>query len=705
MFYSADMYPGFLTGQKFWFETFERFKTFPWWDPYVDFGTSFLYNPTRGSFYPLNYLQLFVSPLFYFRWTGYLHLLLLTAAFYSWGKTRKVAPLLLLTLSLLIATSPFINVFSVTSIIYLHAVTWTAWIFAELEKSDTPKFSLFRFLIFWTLLIGVGEPFCAFLSGVGTIAHLYPRKKWKVLLCFFALCIVIGALVFGHALAILPYTTRRTGIGESVSLSFSLHPYRLITLLSPLFYGHPFLNNFDPDSATNDSPYTPRFFFDTLYFSLPLVIFAIMGIRDAFRKKNWIPLLLLAFGCSLAFGRWGLMKYVAKIPPFSFLRYPEKMIWVSSILFLGFSLKNFFDGETHSLKKDKLILALIGLAVIIPIFAAAPEYPIAAVSFLVGVSIFVFPATKDLILAFLVLGLLQNYLAFPTQRVAPAIRDREVSKTGVDLLERIPEGSLNRMEITPNFFDDGYPHENLLWGSNMVFRRASLFSYESINTPLNEEIKVLLYGENYQDSVAAKEKAHSAKEISDAVQLTNLHLIAVKNDRPMQSLLASVESSNAIFNVEKGDGKALYLIPKEKPSPAWYFSSLKKWDSSSKSHLMWPPQVDTARPFFQGVQKRRWEFPVQECSLLLNPQNLKDSAIFLVDENHLMLDADLPCEGWVFLSQNLFPGWRAFESGVEIPLYPMNESLTGFNLNKGKHHIELYFHPFQALFKTLLPFL
>lgn len=704
MFYSADHYPGFFIGQKFWFETFEKFKTFPWWDPYVDFGTSFLYNPNRGVFYPLNYLQFLVSPLFYYRWNWVGHLLIFAAAIFSWGKTKQVSPLLLFTLTLLIVTSPFINVFSVTNIVYLHAVAWTAWIFAELEKRHTGQFSLGRFLIFWALLISVGEPFSAFLSGVSTLVYFSLEKRKKWLLSFLILCLVVGILVFGHAFLILPYTTRRGGVGESVALSFSLHPYRLITLFSPLFYGHPFLHNFDPDSVTNDSPYSPRFFFDTLYFPLPVILLAFLGLRECFRKKQGLTLGLLLFGLSLSFGRWGLMKYVSKIPPFSFLRYPEKMIWTTAILFLGFGLKNFSENSEHALKKDKGILFLLGLACVLPFLAKTPEYGIGIASLVLAAAIFLLPATQDLILAFLVVGLIQNYLAFPDQRVAPAETENQLTKTAADILTKIPEGSLDRIEVTPHFFEDGYPHGNLLWGSNMVYRRASLFSYESINTPLNEQMKVLLYGDNYQDSSITREKPRDPERVEEAIRLTNLHLIAVKEDKPMMSLVPSVESKNAIFQAQKGDGKTVFLIPKSLPSPVWYFPKLETWKKSD-SPLKWPPSVDRENPFVSGVKKKGFETAPKECESPLSPEPLKEDSVYLLNENHFLLDVDLPCEGWIFLSQNLFPGWRAHDSnGNELPLYSLNETLTGLNLSKGKHHIELTFHPWWALMKTFIPF-
>lgn len=704
MFYSADQYPGFLVGQKFWFEIFDRFKTFPWWNPYVDFGTSFIYNPMRGTFYPLNYLQLFVSPMTYFRWNWYLHLLILAWAFFSWGKVKNVSPLLLFTLTMLFITSPFINVFSVTCLVYLHAVTWTAWVFTELEKRNVNQFSLIRFILYWCLLISVGEPFCAFLSGVATLVILYKDKEWKGLIAFFSTCAIVGLLVFGHAFVMLPYSIRQSGLGEGVTLSFSMHPYRLVTLFSPLFFGHPFLKNFDPDSVTNDSPYTPRFFFDTLYFCLPFILLACMGIREAYHKKKWPLLGLLAFGLSLSFGRWGLMAIVAKIPPFSFLRYPEKMIWVTSILFGGFALKDFSSEKTHELKKDKLVLTLVALGCVLPLFAKTPEYLIALFSLLIGAAIFLVAETELLIYCFLILGLLQNFIAFPTQRVAPADRENLISKSATTILQKIPEGSLNRIEITPSFFSDGYPHENLLWGSNMNYRRASLFSYESVNTPFNEEIKTLIYGDNYQDSMTAREKPQDPKTINDAVQLTNLHVIAAKADQPMTSLLPSVESQQAVFGVEKGENNTIFLIPKSTPSPVWYFAKLERWQKGMQ-RLNWPPKVDTEKPFMGGVQRKKSDFAIEECQTNLMPEKIKPDSLYLVNENHMMLDVETNCSGWIFISQNLLPGWRGYEDGKEIPLYFMNEALLSVNVQKGKHHLEFKFEPWTALFKTFIPFL
>ncbi len=62
VYYGADQYPFFFTGQRFWWESFHRFGSLPLWNSYINLGTSFLYNPTWGVFYPPHFVQAVVSP-------------------------------------------------------------------------------------------------------------------------------------------------------------------------------------------------------------------------------------------------------------------------------------------------------------------------------------------------------------------------------------------------------------------------------------------------------------------------------------------------------------------------------------------------------------------------------------------------------------------------------------------------------------------
>src|SRR4030042_4533932 len=139
VFYSADLYPFFFTGQRFWWECFHRSGVFPLWNPYINLGTSFLYNSTWGIFYPLYYIQAIISPLAYFRFGWLFHLVLLAWALFRWCRIAGVNRATYGWISVLVTTAAFTNIFSVTNLIYLNGIVWSTWILSELELRHNNK--------------------------------------------------------------------------------------------------------------------------------------------------------------------------------------------------------------------------------------------------------------------------------------------------------------------------------------------------------------------------------------------------------------------------------------------------------------------------------------------------------------------------------------------------------------------------------------
>ncbi len=79
-------------------------------------------------------------------------------------------------------------------------------------------------------------------------------------------------------------------------------------------------------------------------------------------------------------------------------------------------------------------------------------------------------------------------------------------------------------------------------------------------------------------------------------------------------------------------------------------------------------------------------------------QPVKDSvasvAVSKTDPNHLVYNAYTPNPGFLVFSETYYKnGWIAFIDGESQPIYPVNYSLRGLKVPKGKHTIEFKFEP------------
>ncbi|MCU0229566.1 MAG: YfhO family protein [Bryobacterales bacterium] len=73
--------------------------------------------------------------------------------------------------------------------------------------------------------------------------------------------------------------------------------------------------------------------------------------------------------------------------------------------------------------------------------------------------------------------------------------------------------------------------------------------------------------------------------------------------------------------------------------------------------------------------------------------------------NSVRLQASTPCGGLVILSDNAFPGWRAFVDGKEAAIHQPYSSLRGVVVQPGEHRIEMQYQPTSVWLGGLLSIL
>ncbi|MGC8718845.1 MAG: YfhO family protein [Thermodesulforhabdaceae bacterium] len=73
------------------------------------------------------------------------------------------------------------------------------------------------------------------------------------------------------------------------------------------------------------------------------------------------------------------------------------------------------------------------------------------------------------------------------------------------------------------------------------------------------------------------------------------------------------------------------------------------------------------------------------------------------DTNRITIKAEFPSDaGFVVLSDQYFPGWKAFVDGQEVPIYQVNGLVRGVVVPKGTHMVEFIYRPVKIYVATVI---
>ncbi len=301
-----------------------------WYNPYNGGGEYFLLNPQINLFYPLTYL-FFLPPHIAFQLFQLFQILICFIGIFllskSYGLNEKE------------------SIFSAFSVIFsgLFLSLWDlsfemgclSFSFLTLWSLKEKRYNFF--LLFFSLIFFSGEPFTFFLFLLFLIFFVFIEKiSFKKILKPFAILIVFFSGILFSIISILPYTTRT----EKSSLVFEGINYKKILSLSSgtaSFYN------------TNEYSYIPVLFFGTyIFFNFLQSLFS--------KGRNKYYLIPFFFFLILSMGTNGMFSFLYKIPPFSFLRYPERFLPLTLIPMVI---------ESFEKKEKKLLPFLLHFSLII----------------------------------------------------------------------------------------------------------------------------------------------------------------------------------------------------------------------------------------------------------------------------------------------------------------------------------------------------
>ena len=164
---------------------------------------------------------------------------------------------------------------------------------------------------------------------------------------------------------------------------------------------------------------------------------------------------------------------------------------------------------------------------------------------------------------------------------------------------------------------------------------------------------------------------------------------------PPGSSRTAGETAGTAYSLAYQDQDVLIYQKKEVYPPAFVVHDLMDASSFNQAlDLLANPELDLSRMAvvenfpadLQGlIEKNRQE----------NPSGLAE--VKRVDSDSLAVEVETDSPGRLILSEQYYPGWRAYVDGKETHIYPVDGILRGIFLDKGQHTVRFEYRPLSFL--------
>jgi hypothetical protein len=146
--------------------------------------------------------------------------------------------------------------------------------------------------------------------------------------------------------------------------------------------------------------------------------------------------------------------------------------------------------------------------------------------------------------------------------------------------------------------------------------------------------------------------------------------------------------SNRLYEEPKNAKETTYLHRLDRVGPRAYvaYQAHAADDAAALTYLADP----TADPFRDVVVSEPLPFDLKGAAPDAPPAHV---TIVERRPSRIVLDASLPADGLLVLSEVFSPGWRATVDGVDTRIYRAQETLRALPLRAGVHHVEMLFRP------------
>tara|TARA_Y100000310_G_C20698521_1_gene827478 strand:- start:2416 stop:4830 length:2415 start_codon:yes stop_codon:yes gene_type:complete len=547
------------------------------------------------------------------------------------------------------------------------------------------------------------------------------KRALKLVLYFF----IIGILTFlFSAQQLLPFLettsySSRSNIGYEYASNSSLPPWHLITLLFSNFFG----------SILNGTYWGHYHYFGlSIYIGvLPLVLAAL-----SFFKRNKYTHFFLGFAVfSLlyAFGKYFLVHpvFYSLIPGFDLFRAPERMLFFfnfSMAVLSGFGTNLLLKGDIKKIRKIVKVLVIIAIVSLVGITIF---YLLKSVILSLGKEFLIARYTTSGVihvlkpldfyvsmLSSVYNGLLINFTIFSILLILVILffilyAKNNINKTyfkvGIVLI------------ILIDLFYFGLPYIDVK-DSRDVFAKSEVVTFlerdKSIYRILDLTIEKAI-----PQHIAVR---HGIQKVLgfDSIILSRyneyISTIGGKNPEPSSTItiknilypkMVDLLNAKYILSEKNLEGKRYKLVYSNNKSTYLQQNFIPR----SFNYSIYLNKNFIPRSFIvhKSVIKKNYEvleelksqdFDPREYIILEEPfKNLpgngsfKEAQITDYSPNRIAVEVFLDTPGFLVLSEYWYPGWKAYDNGIEVKIYKANYIFRAVYLDEGRHKVDFVFEP------------
>lgn len=718
----------------------------PLWNPYLACGVPFQANVQSSIFYPFSAIY-YILP-FQQGYKYYIVLHYFLGSFFmfflmrEWGSSRYAA----FVSGIVFAFGGYMGSI-LDNVAFLTAAVWLPLIvlcFHRTLKTGSFFYALFTAIVIAVQIFAGDASFYIITSILCMLLYAlfwpvtrknFPTHKsmgaatpWLLLLSSVGIGLLLAAIQLVPMVELVSHSTRFEGLSYDRVTKWSYHPLEFLQLFAPYIFG----------STVPLKRWFGQLWLDTFYLGIwPLtcaLFFIVYGKKNI--KYFSISLLLISF--FLAIGKHNpLFIYLYQfVPGLGMLQYPVKFLFpalFSLSIMAGWGASAIFDSFENSGSVRQYTKWLWYIFILL---TAACLSALAFKEETYGYFQAIYPQTTYLLqiekesFLFIFRGLAYTmaFIALIAIVMGAGLKGR-ISKSfcmylvvGITIVDLVfigkpedpllPESLFERKNMTTEFFKQDsslYRIYSLpsITGKSKFMHLYNL-PFEGVYRSLQEVMRPNL--NMYYQISSANEYADILNinyyKIFSPVQIffrNKTPLLAEKNYRDkildllnVKYLLSFTPLDGSRYKLVKDGVVKIYENPDALPRAFFVEKLLQVKSEAEVLRRMQLPSFDPAKMVYvseKEAQKLTGEFIPAAASNLQNEPFYGTIEFIDYQPNFISLKARSNQPRFLLLSDNYYPGWKAFVNGKEKPVLKVDHTLKGLLLEKGENYIRFVFSP------------